>query len=224
VPPGQQHRRNERSLLRRNQLVEWLSADEKRALLAIIYYPRETYARAPVGEEESGRRAFLLATLAREIEILRELSRRYTLRQVEKAIPAGMLGLLRELGSARAVEGQAAFLEALVAPFVRHGREIELLRAVAHVIRSLLVFEIVVAGDLGDRGPRLDKVVELLMRQPRVRVVWGNIIPTISDVESYAEPRRVADTERGAEIEREIEALERLIRAYEDSVIQERPA
>ena len=52
----------------------------------------------------------------------------------------------------------------------------------------------------------------------------ADIIPTISDVESYAEPRRVADTERGAEIEREIEALERLIRAYEDSVIQERPA
>ena len=34
--------------------------------------------------------------------------------------------------------------------------------------------EIVVAGDLGDRGPRLDRVVDFLMRQPSVAIVWGN--------------------------------------------------
>ena len=42
------------------------------------------------------------------------------------------------------------------------------------MIRNLSVAEIVVAGDLGDRGPRLDRVVDFLMRQPRVTVVWGN--------------------------------------------------
>ena len=36
------------------------------------------------------------------------------------------------------------------------------------------VAEVVVGGDLGDRGPRLDKVMELLMSQPRLAITWGN--------------------------------------------------
>jgi fructose-1,6-bisphosphatase-3 len=93
---------------------------------------------------------------------------------VEQAFPADMRGLLRELVSARAALGEGAYVDALVDPFLQHGREIEILRATARAIRNLTVFELVVAGDLGDRGPRLDKVIEYLMRQPRARVVWGN--------------------------------------------------
>ncbi len=57
---------------------------------------------------------------------------------------------------------------------MRNGLDVDLLRAAAHVIRNLSVNEIVVAGDLGDRGPRLDRVIDLLMRQPSVSIVWGN--------------------------------------------------
>jgi fructose-1,6-bisphosphatase-3 len=32
----------------------------------------------------------------------------------------------------------------------------------------------IVAGDLGDRGPRLDRVIEALRRQHRVSITWGN--------------------------------------------------
>ncbi|WP_437576933.1 fructose-1,6-bisphosphatase [Sorangium sp. So ce887] len=150
-----------------------LTAGEKRALLSVIYYPRESYARVAAGGEAE-RRAFLLWTLAREVEVIRELSLRYTLRQVEQAFPDDMRGLLRELVSARATLGEGGYLDALIDPFVQHCREIEILRATARVIRNLTVFELVVAGDLGDRGPRLDKVIEYLMRQPRARVAWGN--------------------------------------------------
>lgn len=152
-----------------------LTADEKRDLLAAIYYPREAYAQRG-SQNEAERRASLLRLLALEIEIIRELSRRYTLRQVQHVFPAALRGLFGELMSDRCAHSpeRPALLEALVEPFVRHGRDLELLRACAHVIRNLSVFEIIVAGDLGDRGPRVDKVIELLMRQPRARVVWGN--------------------------------------------------
>ena len=142
-------------------------------LLALLYYPREAYAwqaRRPGFD----RRAFLLATLAREVEVIRELSRRYTLRHAEKLFPPALAGLFRELVSARGIEGRPAFVEALVGPFLQAGRDLDLLRAAAHVVRNLSVAEIVVAGDLGDRGPRLDRVIDLLTRQPSVAVVWGN--------------------------------------------------
>jgi fructose-1,6-bisphosphatase-3 len=150
-----------------------LSPDELRQLLAIIYYPRETYAQkrfADAGE----RQRFLLRTLGLEIDVIRELSRRYTLRHVERVLPRAMASVLGEMLSERGVSGREAFLAALVEPFLQHGREIELLRAAAHVVRNLSVFELIVAGDLGDRGPRLDKVVDFLMRQPSVSVVFGN--------------------------------------------------
>jgi hypothetical protein len=32
---------------------------------------------------------------------------------------------------------------------------------------------LIVAGDLGDRGPRLDKVIDLLTHQPHLAITWG---------------------------------------------------
>jgi fructose-1,6-bisphosphatase III len=147
---------------------------ELRALLAIIYYPREAYARfQPLKKED--RQAFVLRTIGREVEIIRALSRRHARRHVEKIYPPALASLLRELVANREIaDGREAFHAALIEPFVRQDREIELLRAVAHVIRNLSVEEIVVAGDLGDRGPRIDKVIDFLMRQPNVTIVWGN--------------------------------------------------
>ena len=147
---------------------------ELRELLAIIYYPRETYARVQPRKKED-RQAFVLRTVGREVEIIRALSRRHARRHVEKVYPPALAGLLRELVAGREIEdGREAFHAALIEPFVREDREIEILRATAHVIRNLSIEEIVVAGDLGDRGPRVDKVIDFLMRQPNVTVVWGN--------------------------------------------------
>lgn len=151
-----------------------IDAVELRKLLAIIYYPRESYARfQPADPAEQ--QAFVLTIIGREVEIIRALSQRHARRHVEKLYPPAFAGLLRELVAGREVEaGREAFQAALIEPFVRQNREIELLRAAAHVIRNLSVEEIVVAGDLGDRGPRIDKVIDFLMKQPNVTIVWGN--------------------------------------------------
>lgn len=159
-------------------LVERLFADraspeQLRELLALIYYPREAWAFR-LARPGANRRELLLDALSREVEIIRELGRRYTLRHADKLFPPSLAGLFRELLSARRIEERRAFLDALVDPFVRQGRDVDLLRAAARVIRNLSVAEIVVAGDLGDRGPRTDKVIGHLMRQPNVSVVWGN--------------------------------------------------
>jgi fructose-1,6-bisphosphatase-3 len=150
-----------------------LSEDEKRDLLAIVYYPREAYAWKGLTTEEQ-RSAFVLRTLALEIEIARELARDHTEKRVESMLAPSMQPLFRELLAVPQKAGGDAVLAALVEPFVHYRRELDLLRAAARFIRNLTVDELIVAGDLGDRGPRLDKVVDLLVRLPRARVVWGN--------------------------------------------------
>ena len=58
--------------------------------------------------------------------------------------------------------------------FTAEDKGLEAVHWASRVIRHLSVFEVIVAGDLGDRGPRLDKVVEVLMHQPRLAITWGN--------------------------------------------------
>ncbi len=142
-----------------------LSSAEVNELLTVIYYPRETWI---------ARGGDLVVFVGRAITIIRELSRRYTIEHVEAIIPDPLDPIFRELIFARETQRSERFIAALTAPFVRHDRQIELVRTLARIIRNLAVGELIVAGDLGDRGPRLDKVIELLEQQPHVAVTWGN--------------------------------------------------
>src|SRR5205814_464366 len=82
--------------------------------------------------------------------------------------------LFRELLFAKETRRRDEFVDALIDPFLRHGRDAELVRMLARIVRNLSVGELVVAGDLGDRGPRIDKVIDLVMQQPEVAITWGN--------------------------------------------------
>src|SRR4030095_10806764 len=60
-----------------------LSPEELRELLSILSYPREAYA-AIRPADEGDRKRFVLRTLALEIDVIRALSSRYSLRHVER--------------------------------------------------------------------------------------------------------------------------------------------
>jgi fructose-1,6-bisphosphatase-3 len=62
----------------------------------------------------------------------------------------------------------------MLAELARYDRDWGAVRAGARLIRNLSCEELLVIGDLGDRGPRMDRVCETLMRQPRCNLVWGN--------------------------------------------------
>src|SRR5581483_8767109 len=66
------------------------------------------------------------------------------------------------------------YVNTMLDEMVKHNKDLDALRLAAHVIRNLLISELIVAGDLGDRGPRIDKVIDYLMRQPNVSITWGN--------------------------------------------------
>src|SRR5205807_6375131 len=49
-----------------------------------------------------------------------------------------------------------------------------------------------------------------------------DIVPQVTTVRTWPEPRRMADTERGAEIRSDVRALERLVEAYRDNEVRQR--
>lgn len=154
---------------------ERLSPDELRLLLATLYYPRETLEHLQAERWDAARRrVFVGRTLRQQFEIVRELARSRRRQQwLELAAPNSrelFEELLAEPWSGRGPGFVDAMLDALAA----HGRDLAAVRDASRLVRNLSVDEIVVAGDLGDRGPRIDRVIDLLLRQPDVSITWGN--------------------------------------------------
>jgi len=144
-------------------------------LLNLVYYPRETWAKiAPGLGSEEARAAFARDTLMRELELLRILAARYDLRHVERTFPERYRELFGELLAAPLLARDERYTSALLSPFVLDDQGADLLRVTAHTLRAFASYELVVAGDLGDRGPRIDRVIDAIRRQNNVRITWGN--------------------------------------------------
>ncbi|MBK6313408.1 MAG: fructose-bisphosphatase class III [Blastocatellia bacterium] len=152
-----------------------LADSEKLDLLNLIYYPREMLAHlAPRLAGEVDRKAFLRTAVRRLFALVRELAVRYSARDIERVFPESNRLLLRELLLEAGLDREPEYIDAMLDGYVDQGADGELLRTVSHVVRNLLIYELIVAGDLGDRGPRIDRVIDTIMRQPRVAVTWGN--------------------------------------------------
>ncbi len=155
---------------------ERLSADERRELLTLVYYVRESWMHLGVSDKPREERARWLSTrLSWMRDLIRTLAEGHTARAVERIYPAPYEELFREIVTfSGGVHRDDAYLQALLEPFVDRGQGLDLLRLASRIVRNLSVHELVVAGDLGDRGPRLDRVISILMKQPNVSIVWGN--------------------------------------------------
>ena len=152
-----------------------LSGGEKLDLLNMIYYPRETYPLlAQRWPDVDGRRHFLRRQTRLELELLRRIARPFSLETIERVFAPSFKTLLRELLVVGYLERSDDYLNAILDEYVAQDQELPFLRMLARTIRNLLFSELIVAGDFGDRGPRIDKVIDFVMRQPNVSLVWGN--------------------------------------------------
>ncbi len=157
-----------------DRLLAALPAAERNEVLAFFYYPRETWLAHTRGLGEEARRAKLVWFVPHAVTVIRDLARHYTLKHLDKLVPDPFDALFHELLFAGELVRQPAFLDRILDTFLRHDRDLDLVRMIARVVRNLAIGELVVAGDLGDRGPRIDKVIDLLMQQPKVSLTWGN--------------------------------------------------
>jgi fructose-1,6-bisphosphatase-3 len=144
-------------------------------LLSFTYYPRESWLarRAPLKAPDA-RRALLHKLVARQVELLRHVMRRYDLAELDRILPAAYAELFREWIFAPQFERSMEFLAATLSDFCARGGELDLLCWLARTIRNLFVSELIVAGDFGDRGPRIDGVINSIMQQRNVAITWGN--------------------------------------------------
>ncbi len=152
-----------------------LTEEELRDLLAVLYYPREAmeYVTARL-RDVATRQAWVRRTLRLQFEIVRQLTGNYRHRHVVSLFPQAYEELFEELLHEPCNSRGPEYVDAMIDGLVAEGRDITVVRAGSRLVRNLSVSELVVAGDLGDRGPRLDRVVDYLTQQPNVSITWGN--------------------------------------------------
>ncbi|CAG0959821.1 fructose-1,6-bisphosphatase III [Phycisphaerales bacterium] len=148
-----------------------LSAAEKQRFMAVLYYPREAinaFSREIVAS--GGRLEWVYQTLTLQFEIVKALRKTYRRDHFEHLLPTSYRELFIELGSGQRPD----YIREMIADLSRHDRDWGAVRASARLVRNLSIAELLVAGDLGDRGPRMDHVMDILIRQPKVSLLWGN--------------------------------------------------
>jgi fructose-1,6-bisphosphatase III len=152
-----------------------LTDDERRQFLAVLYYPREAMEFLS-GElaDPARRRNWVRGTLRLQFEIVRVLAAGYRRDHVAGLFPRERQELFRELLAEPMMGRGPGYVDAMLASLEAHDRDLEAVRDASRLVRDLTVSEIIVAGDLGDRGPRLDRVIDYLKEQPNVSITWGN--------------------------------------------------
>ncbi|MGE3806727.1 MAG: fructose-bisphosphatase class III [Gemmataceae bacterium] len=152
-----------------------LPAKELQELITLIFYPREMIDRLRPGlKDVDKRRQFSEQTLKRLFEVIRTLANRYSLRHVTDIFPKDYRPLLEELLFERPEDWGDDGIRALIHALVGQERDLVLIRLTVRAVRDLFIQELVVAGDFWDRGPRGDRVLARLIRQPNVAITWGN--------------------------------------------------
>jgi fructose-1,6-bisphosphatase-3 len=152
-----------------------MSPAELREFLTLIFYPRETLeSLAATLSDPRVRRQFCQRTFRDLFELLRILTRRYTLNKSTRVVPEDYRLLFQELVHEPSNERGPAYYDGLIDALLANDRALQVMRLTVRVVRNLAIDELVIGGDCWDRGARGDRVVEYIMRQPNVSFTWGN--------------------------------------------------
>ncbi len=151
-----------------------LTVSEQRRLLALVYYPREAMRTLPDLADPAVRGPWVRATLRQLFEVIRHLAGAYPREEIRTRIPEEYRHLYRELLVEPFSGRPPRYVDEMLALLTAHEADLDAVHNACRLVRNLAVSEIIVAGDLGDRGPRMDRVIEFLKQQPKVALVWGN--------------------------------------------------
>ncbi len=150
-----------------------LSIEEYARLANLIYYPNETVTQLFSSEKPS--EEWQKNTLENLIKVAKFVSSKYTRSKVRKRMPQAYGYTLDELINTNSDDlNTQTYHEAVVDSIVRLGFADQYIISLAKLIQSLCIDHLHIVGDIFDRGPRADKIMDELMTFPDIDIQWGN--------------------------------------------------
>lgn len=150
-----------------------LDRKDKKCLATLIYYPEQKLEIISKQNDSLG--DFYKITLYRLIEICRSFSSGYTRSKVRKAIPKNFTYIIEELlQNDRNEADKIEYYSEIVRTIIDIGCAREFIVALASLIQKLAIDRLHIIGDIFDRGPHPDTILDILMNYHAVDIQWGN--------------------------------------------------
>lgn len=152
-----------------------LSTKERAVLATLIYYTEAKLKEIKEDMPEDELPEWYKITLNRLMEICRLVASKYTRSKVREALPKGYEYIIDELLHTNYdALNKEQYYENIIATIIDIGRADAFINAVCLTIKRLIVDRLHIVGDIFDRGPRADIILDLLERHHRVDIQWGN--------------------------------------------------
>ena len=157
-------------------LGDQVPADERAELATLIYYPAEKLPQLKAKQPgEAALEGWYSQTLFRLIDICRLVSSKHTRSYVRSCLPSGCGYVLDELLHAHFEDhDKDLYYGQIVGSIIENGRADRFITRLCELIKRLAVDKLHIVGDLFDRGPRPDIILDLLLHHHNVDIQWGN--------------------------------------------------
>lgn len=149
-----------------------ISEEERTALAKLIYYPEPELARAVRRETEFD--DWCRITIYRLVEVCKASASKYTRSKVRKKLPEHFAYIIDELLHADGGKNKPHYYSEIIKSIVQTGMSVEFITALCHLIQQLLIDRLHIIGDIYDRGPRPDSIMDALSDFHDIDIQWGN--------------------------------------------------
>ena len=146
---------------------------QREQLATLIYYPKEKLEQLKPQIQDLDE--WYRITLHRLIALARLVTERYSRSKVRKALPEDFAYILEELLYTHGeTQDKKGYFENIIATIIEIGLAPDVIAAVCELIKWAAVDHLHLVGDIFDRGPRADIIMDSLLKHHSVDIQWGN--------------------------------------------------
>ena len=150
-----------------------LNDSEKSSLATLVYYPEQKLNLILQSQDLTD--DWYRITLYRLIELCRALSSKYTRSRMRKSLPIDYAYIIEELlHEQKDVTDKQEYYNGIINAIIDTDRAGDFIITISSVIQRLVVDRLHLIGDIYDRGPGAEIIMDALINHHSVDIQWGN--------------------------------------------------
>ncbi|WP_077604711.1 fructose-1,6-bisphosphatase [Oceanobacillus sojae] len=153
-----------------------LSEEDINDFAALVYYPEDKLKL--IKHQFNSKQAldeWYAEKIHHMIHLISYASSKYTRSKLRKALPEQFVYIIEELlYKTDEYTNKKPYYEKIVQKIISLGQAEKLIIGLSYTTQQLVVDHLHVVGDIYDRGPEPDKIMETLIRYHSIDIQWGN--------------------------------------------------
>lgn len=153
-----------------------LNSQDQEALTFLVYYPEEMLSKK---EQELANKSkvddWYAQTILQLIELIHFVATKYSRSKVRKALPKHFVYITEELlYRNQDDQNKKAYFTEILNEVIRLNQAAAMITGLSYTIQRLIVDHLHVVGDIYDRGPAPDRIIDDLLTHHSLDIQWGN--------------------------------------------------